>query len=206
MFERIIGVFKLDKKTFEGIEADESATSQAAIVVLLVGLLAGIGAAIGAVAFNNFAPGALASLEQALGESGLPAGLSGMTPRLSPFGAFFNALIGALLSWLVWSAITYFVGTKLFGGQATFNEMLRMLGFAQAPRLLGVFGFIPCLGGLLSFAGAVWALVASFVAIREGLDIDNGKTVLTVIVSWLAAIVVTFLVGLLLAPLFALGA
>jgi hypothetical protein len=204
MFERIIGVFKLDKKTFEGIEADESATTQAAIVVLLVGLLAGIGAAIGAIAFNNFAPGFLSNLQQSLGETGMPAGLDTFVPRLSPIGAFINAVVAALLGWLVWSAITYFVGTKLFGGTATFKEMLRMLGFAQAPRLLGVFGFIPCLGGLISFAGTIWALVTSFVAIREGLDIDNGKTILTVIVSWLAAIIVTFLVGLLLAPLFAL--
>jgi hypothetical protein len=204
MFERVIGVFKLDKKTFESIEADESATSQAAIVVLLVGLLAGIGAAIGAIAFNNFAPGVLSSLEQSLGEAGVPGELGAMLPQLSPIGAFINAVVAALISWLVWSAITYFIGTKLFGGTATFNEMLRMLGFAQAPRLLGVFGFIPCLGGLISLAGTIWALVASFVAIREGLDIDNGKTILTVIVSWLAALLISFLVGLLLAPLFAL--
>lgn len=204
MFERIMGVFKLDKKTFESIEADESATTQAAIVVLLVGLLAGASAAIGAIAFNNFAPGFLSSLEQSMGDAGVPGGLAGMVPQLSPIGAFINAVVAALIGWLVWSAITYFVGTKLFGGTATFKEMLRMIGFAQAPRLLGVLGFIPCLGGLISLAGTIWALVASFVAIREGLDIDNGKTILTVIVSWLAAIVVSFLVALLLAPLFAL--
>ena len=49
MFQRIMGVFKLDKATFAEIEGDQSATSQAAIVVVLVALVAGIGAAVAAV-------------------------------------------------------------------------------------------------------------------------------------------------------------
>ena len=48
MFNRIMGVFKLDVNTFEEIEHDESATSQAAIVVALVALLAVVGSGLGA--------------------------------------------------------------------------------------------------------------------------------------------------------------
>ena len=43
MFQRILGVFKLDKQVFKEIEQDASATSQAAIVVVLVAGLSAIG-------------------------------------------------------------------------------------------------------------------------------------------------------------------
>lgn len=194
MLERILGVFKLDVATFELIEHDESATTQAAIVVGLVGLLSAIGAAIGAVVANN----ALSTIGSQLGSDfELPMAI----PTLSPVGAFLNALIGAFVAWLLWSALTYFIGTRLFEGQANMGEMLRVIGYAQAPRLLSVLGFIPCIGALLSLAGWLWALVATFVAVRQGLDIDNGKTALTVILSFVVVIVVNIFV---LGPLFAL--
>lgn len=200
MLQRILGVFKLDKATFAEIEADQSATTQAAIVVVLVALIAGIGAAIAAVMVNRTMPGVI----EGLGESGIEGLDLSMIPQMSPVGAFLNAVIGALLSWLVWSALTYFIGTKLFGGTADMGEMLRVIGFAQAPRLLSGLSFIPCLGGILSLVGWVWALAASFVAIREGLDLDSGKTLVTIILAFIGAFLVSFLIGLVMAPIFAI--
>ena len=189
-----------DKATFAEIEADQSATTQAAIVVVLVALIAGIGAAIAAVMVNRTMPGVI----EGLGESGIEGLDLSMIPQMSPVGAFLNAVIGALLSWLVWSALTYFIGTKLFGGTADMGEMLRVIGFAQAPRLLSGLSFIPCLGGILSLVGWVWALAASFVAIREGLDLDSGKTLVTIILAFIGAFLVSFLIGLVMAPIFAI--
>ena len=196
MFERIIGIFKLNRATFKEIEADESATTQAAIIVAIVGLLAGIGAAIGAVAANRFLADFLPQFEEQLG-SAMPIDV----PTLSPIGAFLNGLVGALLAWVIWSALTYFIGTKLFKGDSSFNEMLRLIGFAQAPRLLSVLSFIPCLGGILSLVGWIWSLVASYLAVKEGLDLDDGKTIMTVVISFLVAIVVNLFI---LGPIFAL--
>ena len=200
MLQRILGVFKLNKATFAEIEADQSATTQAAIVVVLVALIAGIGAAIAAVMVNRTMPGVI----EGLGESGIEGLDLSMIPQMSPVGAFLNAVIGALLSWLVWSALTYFIGTKLFGATADMGEMLRVIGFAQAPRLLSGLAFIPCLGGILSLVGWVWALAASFVAIREGLDLDSGKTLITIILAFIGAFLVSFLIGLVMAPIFAI--
>jgi hypothetical protein len=201
MLQRILGVFKLDKATFAEIEGDQSATTQAAIVVILVALVAGIGAAIAAVMLNRTMPG----LMEGLSESGIEGLDLTMVPQMSPIGAFLNAVIGALLSWVVWSALTYFIGTKLFGATADMGEMLRVIGFAQAPRLLSGLSFIPCLGGILSLVGWVWALAASFVAIREGLDLDSGKTLITIILAFIGAFLVSFLIGLVMAPIFAIG-
>lgn len=146
LVDRIIGVFKLNVATFEEIEADKNATSQAAIVVVLVALLAAIGSGIGAtVADGDF------------------------------FGGFLGTLIATLVGWALTSAIIYFVGTALFQGTADFGEMLRVIGFAYAPQLLGI---IPCIGALV---GAIWSFVAMFIAVRQGLDLDNTRSCLTIL-------------------------
>ena len=47
MFDRIIGVFKLDREVFAEIEHDTTATSQAAIVVAIVAALSVVGSVLG---------------------------------------------------------------------------------------------------------------------------------------------------------------
>lgn len=164
MLERIIGVLKLDVNTYEEIEADESATSQAAIVVSIVAIIGGL---IG---------------------GGITAALGG-----SFIGSFLSTLLNAYIGWLVWAAVTYFVGTSFFGGQATMGEMLRVLGFAQAPGILRI---IPVCGG---FVGWIWSIATGFVAIRQGLDVDNTKALLTIIIGWVAVFIVSLAVGAILA-------
>ncbi|MFQ5967529.1 MAG: Yip1 family protein [Acidimicrobiia bacterium] len=92
--------------------------------------------------------------------------------------------IAALLGWLVWAALTYWVGTRLFDGTADYGEMLRVTGFAQAPRVLGI---IPFLGWI----GAIWALVATIVAVREGLDVSLGKAIGASVIGWIGYIVLS---------------
>jgi hypothetical protein len=92
------------------------------------------------------------------------------------------AIIVGVVGWLVWAWIADVVGRKVFDGQSDFGEMLRVLGFAQAPLALGI---IPFLG----WAGSIWALIAAVVAIREGQDFTTGKAIGTVIVGWLAWVI-----------------
>jgi len=148
MFARIIGVFKLSAATFEEIEHDTSLTLPAAVIVVLVSLVSGLG-------------------------NGLFNGLIHKTF----FGGFLGSMISVLLGWLLWSAVTWFVGTRLFKGEADLGQMLRVIGFAYLPMLLSI---IPCLGGLI---GIIWTIAAVFIAIRQGLDIDDMKAFLTVIVG-----------------------
>jgi hypothetical protein len=104
-----------------------------------------------------------------------------------------GALISALLGWLSWAGITYFIGTRFFGGTATWGELLRTLGFAQSPGVLMVLGIIPVLGPLVRLVVGIWMLVAGIVAIRQALDIETGKAVLVALCGWL----VYFLLGIL---------
>ena len=159
---RVSGVLRLDVATFEEIEADETATSQAAIVVAIVAIIGGLIA-------GGFATSFL--------------------------GTFLRQLITAFVGWFIWAYVTYWVGTSIFEGKSTPGEMLRVLGFAQAPGILVV---IPVCG---AFIGWLWTLACTFIAIRQGLDLDNTKAILTAIVALIAVIIVYIIIGAILAAL-----
>lgn len=101
-------------------------------------------------------------------------------------GAALSLAIASLLGWLIWAGVTYLIGDKILGGTATWGELLRALGFAQAPGVLMAFAFLPWVGGLLVFVVAIWTLMAGIVGIREALDFSTGKAVLTAVLGWLA--------------------
>lgn len=108
--------------------------------------------------------------------------LTGLGNAFSPltkgfFGPIFWGIGGALLGWVLWSFVTDFVGRTFFEGESDLGQMLRVLGYAQAPLALGL---IPFLG----WVGFIWALVAAVVAIREGQDFSTGAAVITVIIGW----------------------
>jgi len=105
-------------------------------------------------------------------------GAAGSGPLLAAVSA-----MGAVVNWAVWAGICYLVGAKLFGGKATWGELLRTLGFAQAPGVLWLFAIVPILGWPLLAIVPLWVAIASFIAIRQALDIGNGKTVLTILVA-----------------------
>jgi hypothetical protein len=149
LVDRILGVFKLDVNTFEEVEHDPNATVQAAMVVGIVALLSAFGSAFSA----------------ALGDG-------------SVIGSFFGSLVWAFIGWFLWSAVTYFVGTSLFRGTATLDEMLRVIGFSYAPQMLGI---IPCFGAIV---GWIWSLIAGFIAVRQGLDLDDTNTCLTIVIGF----------------------
>jgi len=86
-------------------------------------------------------------------------------------------------SWLVWAGITYLVGEKIFQGKATWGEVLRTLGFAQAPGILYLFDVLPLFGWFLSALVSLWIMVAAFIALRQALDIGSFQTFLTILVG-----------------------
>lgn len=116
-----------------------------------------------------------------------------------------GAVVSAFVSWFLWAALTWLIGTRLFRGTATVGELLRTLGFAMAPGVLYILGIIPILGGLIGFVVWIWTLVAGVIAIRQALDFDTTKAVLTAVISWIVVIVVRLVLGGLIAGASALG-
>jgi hypothetical protein len=164
MFQRIIGIFKLDVNTFEEIEHDTNATTQAAVIVAIVAFLSAIG-----------------------------SGLAASFQHNSFLGSFLGTLVWTFVGWFLWSLVSWFVGTKFFGGQATVDEMLRVIGFSYSPQVLGI---IPCIGGIV---GAIWSLIAGFIAVRQGLDLDNMKAFLTIVIGFAfyvaGSIIISLVIG-----------
>jgi hypothetical protein len=165
LLERAIGAAKLDPATYEGVENDPAALGQAMTVVVAASIAAGIG----------------------------QAGASG------GFGvALIGGVIGSLLGWFVWAFTVYLVGTKLLpeaNTHADLGQMLRTTGFAAAPGVAGVLGFLPAVGGLVVFAVWLWQLAAMVVAVRQALDYaTTGRAVIVCVIGFVAQLVVLFLV------------
>ncbi|HEX8393615.1 MAG TPA: Yip1 family protein [Longimicrobium sp.] len=142
---------------------------------------------------------------QAAGVVALVAVASALGAARSGGPGMVSALISALVGWAAWSAVTYFVGTRLFHGTADWGEMARTIGFAQTPGLLSLLGWIPILGGLFALVGAIWTLVCVIVAIRQALDFDTGKAIGTAVVGFLVYVAISVAVGLLFGGARALG-
>ena len=172
LVNRMIRAAMLDPRLYEEVEHDQSATSQAMQVVLIVALASGIGSALWK----------LLTLSPIDAVTGLVGGI-----------------LVAVLGWLAWALVTYIIGAKIFGGTATYGEMLRTLGFAQSPNVLliftGILGGIPLLGGLLRLALLIWVLLAGLIAIRQALDVGTGKAIVTAILGWIVMVIIVGIVA-----------
>lgn len=161
MIDRILGALRLNPHTFEEVEADTSATKQAALVVIIVAIATGIG------------------------------GIGG-----GPLG-FIMGIVSGLIFWAAWAFLTFIIGTTILKTpetHANWSQLARATGFAQAPGILKLFGFIPVLGGIIVFIASVWQLVAMVIAVRHALDYTSTiRAVAVVIIGW---IVVMIIVGL----------
>jgi Yip1 domain len=166
--DRVIGALRLQVSTFEEVEHDATATSQAAIVVLVAAISGAIGASRGVY-----------------------------------FGAvaIVMSVVFSLIGWAVGAAVIWLVGTRVFPGkntEADYGQLLRCVGFAQAPGLFGILGIIPILGLLIRVVLGIWSLIAGVIAVRQALDYDDTlKAVIVVVVAWVIMFLITMLVGVL---------
>ena len=116
---------------------------------------------------------------------------------------FVLGLVVNLLAWYVWAFVTYVIGTRLLPQpttEADIGQLLRTTGFAAAPGLLRVLGFLPGIGALVMLAALVWGLAAMIVAVRQALDYDStGRAILVCLIGWLPFIIIIMI------PFFVLG-
>lgn len=177
LLPRMLRAARLDVAFYNEVEADTSLNGQALLVVIIVAIASGLGSLLGGL----------------IGGSGLVAAIT----------ALIVGILLTVLGYYIWAYLTLLIGTRLFGGTADLGEMLRVIGYANAPNALGFFSFIPILGGrialvlgdLIPLVGSLWALVAGVIAVREALDLDTGKALLTVLIGWLVVFIVSLLIG-----------
>jgi hypothetical protein len=124
----------------------------------------------------------------------LASGIAALTQNVGIVGVIVSVL-SALIGWAAWAFVIYLIGTRVYNATATVGEVLRTTGYAQAPGVLNILGIIPFLGPLVGLVVGIWTLVTSFIAAREALDLDNTKTAITVILGFLAFIVISVVLG-----------
>jgi hypothetical protein len=161
---RAIGAALLDHATYEGIEADRSATTQALTVVVLASLAAGVGA----------------------------SGLGG--PRPSILFMFTLLALATWIAWAVLILEVGGRHLRQRETRVDLGELLRTVGFAASPGLLQVFGLIPEVRPLVFAASWLWMFAAMVVAVRHALDLATIGRAIVVCTVALAIVLGTALV------------
>ena len=161
---RVVGAIRLQAATFEEVEHDTTATTQAAIVVLAATFAHGLG---------WYPRGVMAILVM-----------------------FFGALVG----WVIAAITIWAIGTRVLPGKNTEadpQQLMRTLGFAQAPGIFAALAFMPLLGWLISVVVMLWVLAATVIAVRQALDYDDTlRAVIVCVIAWLVWFFVTMLASL----------
>ena len=175
--QRIIGAFTFRKGVYAEVEQDTSFTTTAWIIVAVVAFLNQLGSA--------------ASRD-------IPIWLIGAV-----VGTIFT-----ILSFAVGALVINWVGRAVYKAEVTFHELVRTLGLAYVWNVVGVFGILAviseglsCVLAPLMFIAFILMVIAWFVAAKEALDLDWVKTIITVILGWLALIAVMVVAGLVLGAL-----
>jgi hypothetical protein len=168
LVDRMVGFARLDTRTIEDVERDQNATSQALIVVLL------------------------AVVASAIGTLGGDRNI---------VWALVGGAISAVAGWIIFSVVAYFVGATLFATpqtSVTIGQVLRVVGFAQTPKLLVILGFIPLLGWLAWIVAYIWFVIVAIVAIRQAFEFNTERAVGTAIVALIVQVVVDILIAVII--------
>jgi hypothetical protein len=140
-------------------------------------------------------PGATAQAALVVGLVALAGAVGGF--ELGP-GGLLAGVLSAYLGWALWSGTCYLVGVQLFDGTADWGELLRTVGFAQAPGVLLVLRLLPGAGLPLYLAVLAWMIATVLVAIRQALDFSTGRALATALAGFVPYMLGTLLIELLL--------
>lgn len=110
---------------------------------------------------------------QAMGVVILSAVATGLSMVEGGGRAIAVGIVAGLVGWVLWSAMTWLIGTKILPTpetRADMGELLRTTGFAAAPGMVRVLAAIPFVGFLFNFIAVIWMWAAFVVAVRQALD------------------------------------
>ena len=181
LVERIIGAFTFRKGVYAEVEKDSTFTTTAWILVAVVAFLNQLGS-------------------RATGHVG---------------NWLLGAIVGtvfAVIGFAVGALVVNWVGRTVFNADVTFEQLVRTLGLAYVWQVIGVIGVVAafsealsCLLAPVMVIAAIVMVIAWFVAAKEALDLEWGQTIVTVILGWLALVVIMVVAGVVLG-LLGLGA
>ena len=172
--DRIIKAFTFKTEVYGEVESDTSFTTTAWLIVAVVALLN----ALGSLSFTNFGGSLL--------------------------GAILNAVF-AVAGFALAAFVINLVGRTVFKAEVTFEELVRTVGLAYVWQVVGVLGILGAISAALSclvapalFLGAILFLISALIAAKEALDLEWVQTIVTVVLGWIAYIIVVAVAGLIL--------
>jgi len=171
---RIIGAFIFRKGVYAEVEKDTTFTGTAWILVIVFSFLNQLGS----YASEDFLDWVIST------------GIGWLT---------------AVIAFAVAAAVINWVGRKIYNAEVTFDELIRTMGLASVWNVVGVLGVLgtfstalACLLGPAMIAGWIALVIAWFVAVKEALDLDWGKTIITVIIGFIPWVIIMILTGVIL--------
>lgn len=175
LMERIIGAFTFKKEVYADVENDESFTSTAWMLVVVVAIL------------------------NQLGQLGTYENISdGLIPA-------FIGVVFAVGGFGVGAFVISALGKAMFNAETDFNEMVRVLGLAYVWNVVGFIGILGlvstaliCLLSPALFAAWIMGIVSWFIATREALDLEMGETIITVLAGWFVVFIVSLIGGVII--------
>lgn len=124
----------------------------------------------------------------AIGIAALASAIAGITGQGNFVGRIVGGAIGAVIGLFIWTAII-FAMSKAFGGNASYGQLVRPLGYSSAPYALAI---VPVLGAVI---GAIWSLIIQIRAVREVNQVGDGTAIAIVLIPF----GILFVLGIILA-------
>ncbi len=111
---------------------------------------------------------------------------------------FYIAPVLSILGWYVWAFLVYFVAVKIIKDENTktnHGELLRTIGFAQAPGFIRVFGLTPELAIVTFIGSGLWILACMVVGVSTALDYKSlWKSLGVIVIAWSIQVFFLFLI------------
>ena len=170
MIGRMLGAARLKAETYEDVESDGGATIQALLIVIVVTIASFVG--------RLLSGGGDIDVVRALIE-GLVLGVAG---------------------WAIWALVTWMVGATILKTpetEADWGQLARGLGFAQTPKLLYVFVFVPYVGGVIGLVAFIWSFACMIVAVRQSLDYTSTlRAFFVILISFIPVAILYIIVAI----------
>lgn len=180
MLDRIMGVITLKAPIYRQIADDKTATTQAAIIVVVAELIAGF--------------------FQRLVEINPQTGVASVSLIGAVLGAIVTVII-ALIAWVIAAWVLAFVA-KALGGKTDTGEMLRVTGYVEVFSLIGVLAVLGlitpallCIVGIIGFVVAILRLIGYVIGVREAAEFSTTNAIITAIIAAVVNFVIFLVIG-----------
>jgi hypothetical protein len=171
----VADALRLDREAFERIGGDGRFTAVAAGIVILASLLSGV-----AVFLEDY------PLRFEMGRADGSVAMAALFQALQVLLGFLSVTVG------VWMA-----GNGLSSSRRTYPAVVRVVGVAYLPMLLGLFRFVPIAGWLVAAVGVAWSIVAIVIGTQAIYRISTVRAAMFVFAGAVLSGVVVLLAGFL---------